>query len=82
MLALSLDRFLEGSAGGQKTSGVVDAIRIAVWSSPCANKLAIDASKFNKMSNLGINAEDMLGMIKDRFKDGFPNSTGNTIVHA
>ena len=29
----------------------------------------LNVEKFNKMSNLGINAEDMLGMIKDRFKN-------------
>ena len=29
----------------------------------------LNVEKFNKMSNLGINAEDMLGMIKDRFRD-------------
>jgi N-acetyl sugar amidotransferase len=29
----------------------------------------INVEKFNKMANLGINAEDMYGMIKDRFKD-------------
>ena len=28
-----------------------------------------NVEKFNKMSNLGINAEDMYGMIKDRYKD-------------
>ena len=31
--------------------------------------LVLNVEKFNKMSNLGINAEDMLGMIKDRFKN-------------
>ena len=29
----------------------------------------ISVEKFNKMTNLGINAEDMYGMIKDRFKN-------------
>ncbi len=29
----------------------------------------LNVEKFNKMTNLGINAEDMYGMIKDRFKD-------------
>lgn len=29
----------------------------------------LNVEKFNKMANLGINAEDMYGMIKDRYKD-------------